>query len=313
MKRAILISMLAAGCSNLSSPADSFRAAAPSQAAVTLNLPSSGAAAGASRIGKTAAPTVQALGQEALFYDLTRGVTTVVNGGVGATLLLVEHITDYPPSSLSAAQAEWGPYTDALSPTTWKLDVDKVGTDDYQYALSGKPKAADDSAYQAIITGRAHVISKIEGSGDFALDFGALAALDKSHKEVGVIAVHYDNTSDPRVVEVSFKDFDDGKGTYTPNDALYKYEERADKSGDFSFVTKADVDHDPAGQQEIVSIMSRWLPTGQGDSAVQASGGSLAATATATECWDASFDETYFTDTWKASDTVGDPSSCQPK
>lgn len=305
MKRAFLLAMLATGCVNT---ADQFRAAAPSHAAVTLNLPSSGL--GAAERGP-ASP--QVIGQRAGFYTITRGVTVVVNAGVGATLLLLEAIVDQQPTTLSLNHAEWGPYTDALSPSTWKFDVTKVGAEDYTYALSGKPKAAPDSAYQAVISGKAHAVSRTVGSGDFSIDFAALAATDPaSHKAHGTITAHYDNTTFPRVVEVAFKGFDDGNGSYTPDGALYKYVENADHSGEFDFVAKDDVDHDPAATPEVLAMKSRWLPTGQGVSAVQASGGSLTATATAAECWDASFAETYFTDTWNPSDTQGNPSSCSP-
>lgn len=310
MKRAMLLATIAAtaaaGCAN---PADSFRAAAPSQEAVRLDVPGAGSALGTSSDGETEQALV---GQRATFYEITRGVTAVVNGGVGLTLLLLQHITDYPPASLTATHATWGPYTDALSPATWKFDVEKVGPIDYQYTLSGKPKAADDSQYQAVIAGKAHAISRIEGSGDFLLDFTALHQLDGANRAQGGIAVHYDNTSNPRVVEVAFKDFDDGNGSYTPNDALYRYTKRTDQSGSFEFVTKADVDHDPLQAKEVVSIMSRWLGTGQGRSEVSAKGGSLAADATAEECWSESFARTYFTDSWNPSDTEGDPATCQP-
>lgn len=306
MKRAILFATLAAaaGCGN---PADSFRAAAPSQQAVLLDLPGAG-----NSLGTNSEAQPELIGQRATFYEITRGVTAVVNGGVGVTLLLLEHITDYPPASLTATHATWGPYTDALGPDTWKFDVEKVGPIDYQYTLSGKPRGADDAQYKPVIAGKAHAISRIEGSGDFLLDFSALRAIDPNARAQGGIAVHYDNTSDPRVVEVAFKDFDDGIGSYTPNDALYRYAEHADKSGNFEFVTKADVDHDPLQAKEVVSIVSRWLGTGQGRSTVQAKGGSLAADASLEECWSASFARTYFTDSWNASDTEGDPASCAP-
>jgi hypothetical protein len=310
MKHPLLLAVLtAAGAAGCANPADSFRAAAPSQQAVTLELPGAGGSLGTSSTGESEQALV---GQRATFYEITRGVTAVVNGGVGLTLLLLEHITDYPPASLTATHATWGPYSEALAPTAWKFDVEKVGPIDYQYTLSGKPKLADDSQYQAVISGKAHAISRIEGSGDFLLDFSALRAIDPNDRAVGGIAVHYDNTSNPRVVEVSFKDFDDGIGSYTPNDAQYRYAEHADKSGNFEFVTKADVDHDPLQAKEVVSIMSRWLGTGQGRSTVQAKGGSLAADATVEECWSTSFARTYFTDSWNPSDSEGDPASCQP-
>lgn len=307
MKRAIALATMMAAAAGCGGAADDFRSAAPSQQAVSLNVPGA-AALGAS----SAAESPEVIGQRAVFYEITRGVTTVVNGGVGAVLLLLEHITDYPPSAISATHATWGPYTDALSPASWKFDVEKVGTADYTYALSGQAKAPAGSPWVPVIVGKAHVISKIEGAGDFALDFSALHTIDPSNKAQGEIDVHYDNTSDPRVVKVAFKGFDDGNGSYTPDGALYSFAEHVDHSGTFEFVTKADVDHDPLQDKEIVSMQSAWLGTGQGKSAVQAQGGSLASPATAEECWSTTFARTYFTDTWNPSDTEGDPASCIP-
>src|SRR5256885_4575343 len=114
MKRYVLIAMFMMGCAN---PADNFRDAAPSQQAVNLDVPGA-AASSSSKVGETQA---ELIGQRATFYEITRGVTTVVNGGVGVTLLLLESITDQHPASLTATHATWGPHTPALSPTTWKF------------------------------------------------------------------------------------------------------------------------------------------------------------------------------------------------
>ncbi len=307
MKRLALVALLLGGCM---SPVDEFRGAAPAAQTVSLNVPA-GAAASTASLGDGATPEV--IGQRATFYEITRGVTAVVNGGVGVTLLLLEAITAQQPTTLTIDHATWGPYTGALSPTTWKFDVAKVGTLDYSYVLSGKPKAADDSAYAAVIAGKAHVISRTVGSGDFKFDFSALHTLDPDgNKSQGSITVHYDNTGSPRVVDVAFSGFDDGNGSYTPDDAVYQYAENADHSGNFSFVTKADVDHDPLHVQETVGIKSEWLGTGQGKSNAGASGGSLAADATLEECWSSSFARTYFTDSWNPAETEGDPASCKP-
>jgi hypothetical protein len=306
MKRLALIALLVGGCM---SPVDQFRGAAPSAQTVSLNVP---AGAGASTASLKDGVTPETIGQRATFYEITRGVTTIVNGGVGVTLLLLEAIVDGQPSAVTADHATWGPYTGALDPNTWKFDVQKVGTIDFSYVLSAKPRAADDTAYVAIISGQAHVISRVVGSGDFKFDFSSLHALDPSNKAEGEIDVHYDNTGSPRVVDVAFKGFDDGNGSYTPDDAAYKYSENSDHSGSFEFVTKADVDNDPAHLLETVGIQSEWLATGQGKSNAGASGGSLSADATLEECWSASFQRTYFTDTWNPSDTEGDPASCKP-
>jgi hypothetical protein len=305
MKRYALVAMMLAGCA---SPVDQFRGAAPSTQMTSLNVPTGAAATASSERGDIDANII---GQRATFFEITRGVTAVVNGGVGVTLLVLEAIVDQQPTSLTATHATWGPYTGALDVNTWKFDVEKTGTIDYSYVLSAKPRNAADTAYQSIIAGKAHVISRTVGSGDFLFDFTAQASLGGS-KATGGIAVHYDNTGSPRVVEVAFKDFSDGNGAYTPNDALYKYAENADKSGSFEFVTKADVDHDPLRVQEVVSIKSVWLPTGQGKSNAGATGGSLASDATLEECWNGAFQRTYFTDSWNPAETEGDPASCKP-
>ncbi|MCU1283293.1 MAG: hypothetical protein JWM53_6839 [bacterium] len=307
MKRYALIALMLGGCM---SPVDEFRGAAPAAQIVSLNIP---AGAGSTSASVKAGATPETIGQRAAFYEITRGVTAIVNGGVGVTLLLLETITDQQPTTLTADHATWGPYTGALAATTWKFDVSKAGPIDYSYVLSGKPRNAADSEYQAVIAGKAHVISRIVGSGDFLFDFSALHKLDTgNNKAQGGIAVHYDNTGSPRVVEVAFKDFDDGNGNYTPNDALYKYSQNGDHSGSFEFVTKADVDHDPLRVQETVGIKSVWLSSGQGKSNAGATGGSLAADATLEECWSSSFARTYFTDSWNPSETEGDPASCKP-
>src|SRR2546423_10332073 len=230
MNRYAVIGLLMGGCA---SPVDQFRGAAPSSQVVALNVP---AGAGANTASTKDGATPEVLGQRATFYEITRGVTTIVNGGVGVTLLLLEAITDQQPTTLTADHATWGPYTGALDPNTWKFDVSKTGPIDYSYVLSGKPRSADDSQYKAIIAGKAHVISRVVGAGDFLFDFTALASLGGS-KAQGGIAVHYDNTGSPRVVDVAFKDFDDGNGNFTPNDAAYKFAENSDHSGSFEFVT----------------------------------------------------------------------------
>jgi hypothetical protein len=306
MKRYALIALMLGGCM---SPVDEFRGAAPSASTVSLNVP---AGAGTTSAKAGGAASTETIGARATMYEITRTVTTVVNGGVGVTLLVLEAIVAGQPSSITIDHATWGPYTGALDPTTWKFDVSKVGPSDYSYVLSGKPRNAADTSYVGVISGTAHVVSRVVGSGDFVFDFDALHTLDTSNKAQGTVTVHYDNTASPRVVDVAFKGYDDGNGAYTPDSALYKYSENTDHSGSFEFVAKADVDHDPLGIQETLAIKSEWLSTGQGVSNVAADGGSLGGSATLQECWDATFARSYFTDSWNSADTEGNAASCKP-
>ena len=293
------ISVMMIGCG--AQPKDELATATPSQSAIAINVPESGSTEGAS--------SSALLGGRASLYSFTRDVSRAVNGGVGAILALVEHITDYPPAERDANKAVWGPITDGLNPATYLLVVEKVGDKSYNYVLSGKPKGADDSQYKPVMAGHADVTDEAHGKGDFLVDFSAIHALDDSSKSTGGIGVHWDNTGDPRNVEVAFKDFVDAAGAM-PRDALYRYAEHPDHSGNFEFVTLQDIDHDGA-TKEVVGVLSRWDASGAGRSDASATGGSLGGlTVHIEECWDASFDESYYSDNLGINPTEGDASSC---
>jgi hypothetical protein len=292
MKRLYLLSLvgssIVAGCG--SSSQSEFTSAVPRQSALTLAVPQNGSGS-------------------ASLYTLTRDISRAVNGGVAAILGRIEFITDHPPAQHDANRAVWGPMTSGLDPAEWTLVVEKVADHQYHYVLAGKPRGADDSQYQPVMGGHANVADEAHGSGDFLLHFSAIHALDATIQSQGGIAVHYDNTGDPRNVEVAFQDFSDSAGRM-PRNALYRYAEDPDHSGNFEFATQQDLDGDGATREDL-AIVSRWDATGAGRSDAVATGGSLAdLVAHAEECWDTSFDETYYTDNLHIKPTEGDPASC---
>ena len=93
------------------------------------------------------------LGATAGFYVVTRGVTVLVNVSTALILGLVKAITDNPPTSFHGNVAVWGPWTDALSPNTYRLTVFDNGNYHYSYALEGKAKQDPDTAYVTILSG----------------------------------------------------------------------------------------------------------------------------------------------------------------
>jgi hypothetical protein len=296
---ALVVSMMLVGCGT--QPKDEFATATPSASALAINVPQAGTTQGAS--------SSALLGDKPGLYTFTRDVSGAVNDGIADILGRIEFITDHPPTRKSGNVEEWGPMSRALDTAEWTLHVEKAADGSYNYVLAGKPKGADDSQYKAVMAGHAIVVNDTHGSGEFLLDFSAIHALDDSHKATGQIAVHYDNTSDPRNVEVAFKDFTDDAGVM-PRDALYRYAEHPDRSGNFEFVTLQDIDHDGV-TKEVVGILSRWNATGAGRSDAAATGGSLAdLTVHVEECWDASFGETYYHDNLDINPTEGDPASC---
>ena len=161
--------------------------------------------------------------------------------------------------------------------------------------------------------GSAHRVDATHGSGELDVNFTELNALDPTvHPATGGIAFKYDNTADPRTVEVHFGNFLDGTPGSTPLNATYQYAEHADQSGNFAFGLRTNFDNDPAGALEDVALTSRWLASGAGRSDLVATGGSLPAgfVVHATECWDATFARVFYTEDVDATKNEGSVSAC---
>src|SRR5204863_6437732 len=96
---------------------DDFRDGVPQHEDVALVVPGGDSSSGALTAGDGASATHGALlGLRSEMYTITRGITVVVNTGTVAVLTLVRTITEYPPTSVQADTAVWGPYTEPLSP-----------------------------------------------------------------------------------------------------------------------------------------------------------------------------------------------------
>src|SRR5947208_2606294 len=124
--------------------ADEYKNAVPKSDTVQMKVP------GSTGQALETASTGQALvGEKAVFYELTRGVSLFVNGAGYQVLSLVRDVTDHQPTKFDEEKgvAVWGPFTDALSPNTWRLTVTKKADKDFTYALEGKAKTDPDTAY----------------------------------------------------------------------------------------------------------------------------------------------------------------------
>src|SRR6185295_920147 len=103
---------------------DEYRGGVPLRETVALHVPGAADNGGALTIQGGEGSVKSALvGEKAGMYVVTRLVTAVVNGGTWAVLSLVKTIVGYPATTVdrAAQTAVWGPYTDPLSPNTWRL------------------------------------------------------------------------------------------------------------------------------------------------------------------------------------------------
>lgn len=281
-----------------------FRDGVPQASAVALKLP--GSAGQALTAGKTRDGLE---GETAAFYKLTRGVTLTVNGGTAAVLNLVHRITGYPATTTTQDSATWGPHTDALSPNTWKLTVTRTADDTYGYALEGKGKTEADGAYRVVLSGTHHHAGTNLGSGTFLIDWDALAELPEHDDHVGTVTVTYARETEASVTQIDagFRQVKGGRDGARV-DANYRYRSTPGQGGEFEF--QATDDFIGGAALEDAKIKSRWLQTGAGRSDATVSGGDLATTATASECWDDGFASRYFDNTWASSENYGAESVC---
>ncbi|NVJ23671.1 MULTISPECIES: hypothetical protein [Myxococcus] len=294
-KSLLCASLLLAGCDpDSKQDADSFRQGLPSKQMVEVASPGPGGQ------GLVAAYTQ---GQTAEYYFLTVAAAASINGGTLAVLNLVEEIVKYPPSSIQGEVAVWGPHTDALSPTTWKLTVTRTDDDTYSWVLAAKAKIEPDTNFKTVLSG-SHTAAVDEngerrsgyGSGQFIIDWDKSNALPGNEDETGVatMEIRYARTAPGTVasVEADFK-VDAGGGTLV--DANYRFKQAPGMGGELDYVVKQNIDVDPSRSQlEKLSIKSRWERTGLGRSDIKLSGGDLFGEATINECWDSNFLSVYY-------------------
>ncbi|KFE67110.1 hypothetical protein [Hyalangium minutum] len=310
-------SLAIVGCGNTQE--DEFRDGLPSKEMVTVKEP--GTSAGQKLEAEGGAVFAFDKGQTSDFYKLTRGATVSVNLGTAFVLNLIEEVTKHTPTSIEGDVAVWGPYTDALSPNTFKVTVTKTAENAYSYKVEGKAKTAADTEFKTIISG-SHTIATDElgnrlrnyGSGNIQLDWDAAQTLPEHGDELGTAAIRYSrpDAKAQATVEADFRNVEDDERPGTRVNADYRYKETPGAGGEFEFGLDKNFDTEPARSKiEHLTIKSRWAQTGAGRADVKISGGDyLIASATASECWDANFASQFLIASWVTAPVYGDVSAC---
>jgi hypothetical protein len=251
------------------------------------------------------------VGEISPWYVATRNVTRGLNGGTAWVLIVVHTIVQFPPTSHDGATSTWGPWSDALDPAEYKLEVTEISNGSYDWALSGKSKTQPGAGFEVVIGGNA-VPSEPEGRGhgSFIIDFDAGTRVNPvdSNGERGVVAVDYDLAQ--RHLDMEISTVETRNGTDVPVDYTYEYSEAVDGAGNMVLQIHADSE-DEGPLAEDATVRSRWTAAGAGRADIQLANGDFGATvATAAQCWDTSFRTVYSEFSFDATLTEGDPSDC---
>jgi len=322
---AICLPAMALPACGLKNGDDGFREGVPTSDSVSLKVPNGQVSASSQQLAGvdgTVGTKSALLGQKADLYVTTRNVTDIVNGGTVAVLTLVHTIVEFPPTSVGADMAVWGPYSEPLKANAWRLTVTRTAPHSYDYVFDAKPKLAPDSAFISILTGHHNAVvgahnQTIEGLGDgtFSIDWDAESTLPEHDNLVGKADFTYarHSFSDTATIGVMFNGVKDDLNGEIYN-AEYLWSATPGNGGDFQYAAHRDAlpGPGPTGTaKELFTIHSRWLETGAGRSDVQISGGDAPTPApTVNECWDISFNSAYKNTSYDATQSWGQESSC---
>ncbi len=290
----VVMSLAATGCVRQdATPTSDIDNAIPTADQITIKLPTAGQS--------------RTVGDLATYYLTTRAATLTFNGGAAWVLTLLHAIVQYPVTSVSGNTYTWGPWSHALDPAEYRLDVTANGDGTYAYSLSGRSKTQGGSQFQMIITGDADPTpGELAGNGHFTLDLNASHSVDPidNPTDKGVIEATYDLAAKKLSLHIDTTD-DNGAAEV----ADYAYAEGADGSGDMTFNVFGNAGGTAANEQ--MTVRSRWTAAGAGRGDARIAGGDLGTVqAIASECWGTDYRRTYYTDNASFQPTEGAASSC---
>jgi hypothetical protein len=230
--------------------------------------------------------TNRTVGELSEWYVATRNITTTFNGGSAWVLILIHTIVQFPVTSVDGSTYTWGPFSDALDPAEYRLDVVDNGDETYNWSLSGRSKTQANSQFEMIITGLADgSAGENQGNGNFLIDFDAgrrVNPIDADPEARGQVSVSYDLAA--RHLDLHIMSTDDNGNPVT---ADYAYNEGADGSGDMVFGIEGEMGGGPGLEQAV--IRSRWLASGDGRADVAIHSDDTGAGAAGSQCWDGQF------------------------
>ena len=316
----LISSLTAVGCIQQNQGPQELEDVLPRGEDLRVKLPDSSAAAALSdprNNGGIGSTQLEALGDIADYYVVTRNITRDLNFSVGWVLFVVHVVVQFPPTTVDGNVYTWGPHSDALEPSEWKLIVveHEVGQH-YTWQLDGRDKTVTDSEFYTFISGEAFPGTQPHrGVGSFLIDFYEAEKanpVDNAGKK-GLVSVDYDleNTDGSQAtidMVIDSVEPDEG-GVEQDLTWTYHYGENLDSSGDFAFGVHADLGE--GALFEDAAIVSEWDVTGAGRATLSISGGDLLdIEVSATECWDTTFRRVYYEDTHQWSPTEGSEDSC---
>jgi hypothetical protein len=248
----------------------------------------------------------------AAFYQSALQTAAGLNAAIDSVLRLVETIAGTPVTTRKDATFTWGPHSDPMKGTEWKLEITEQDdpiqftatsslttvalAERFEFALSGRIAGSGADfvvPIRGVVSPADLPIEQRRGVGCIDLDFDAGRSIDPNSTDQGAIHLCYDTRGGQELLAAR---------VVRPADASSRAGDgfafgRVDATGavSFRFDLHTDVGGKNDGTIEHLSILDRWEQSGRGRADLSISEGDVPAgfVALAIQCWDASFVETY--------------------
>jgi hypothetical protein len=303
-----------AGCAIETSDGAEFREAVPKSEAVRVAGPEDSSASSAPGGSLQSESAPWAGGPWAEYYAFTRHVRDGINQVTVRVLGAVWFVVHTEPTEIGAQRATWGPWTDDLSPATYRFVVVREDDGAYHYSLQGRPRASTDGAFENVLDGIGYGKADARhGQGWFTIDVSKANQLDpQKNPEEGQFRIDHQlpNNIDEQVGALP--------RTITARAAEAEVwwtatSHQTAQGGTLLVEAHADLDQSKATLLEDIAIASQWQSNGSGRADITLSGGDIPSgigVVTAVECWGTDFMRSYYSDSVQYRPTEGVPTAC---
>ncbi len=273
------------------SPQDAFRSAAPTSAALQIEVDGGASAAAPAGATGTAQPAAVLPVPDAchpLLFARTEAVARRLNRHFGYALGRIEHVIATHPALATDAKVVWTEQRDGLDV---RFTMTRTG-DVFAWTLELRPAGAPDDAWVTVFSGdidRTGATRPHDGKGELALDLDALHSVEPALDVGGKLSATFDLTATRRLVAITAggvrwdPDTDGDLARVAPLDASYTWLREPGIGG--SLVLKDAMvfacPANPALAPADAELVSRWYRTSSGEihgrSDAKATGGQIPA------------------------------------
>ncbi len=274
-----LLLVVAAACSGGAGPSgQSFRDAAPTTAALSVQVdaaPATTAAAAEAPTTTMAGPLTMIDATDACHPHLfvrTEALAARLNRHVAKALSRVEHVIARTPSLSSGTNVQWDAVRDGVEVRFTMTRNGEV----YTWSLDLRPAGGTDAQWATVFSGeidRTGATGPHQGAGSFTVDLDALHQVIPTETAQGTIAERFAIFANKRVIDVTVAnvvwdpDSDgDGLGHASPLNASYHYVREPGVGGSLA-MTDAMVfacPANPALAAADVTLAARWYVASDG-------------------------------------------------